>query len=110
MHFVCILRCADNALYVGETPNPAARLAKHNEGSASHFTAKRRPVSLAYAEEHADRRAALLRDRQVKRWSRAKKEALIEGDLDDDELNTEAALSGTTSFSPCCLSLFMAGW
>lgn len=81
MHFVYILRCADNSLYIGETPNLAARFAKHNEGSASHFTAQRRPVSLVYGEEHPDRSAALLRERQLKRWSRGKKEALVAGDL-----------------------------
>lgn len=80
MHFVYILRCTDNSLYTGETPNLAGRLAKHNEGSASHFTAQRRPVSLVYAEEYPDRSAALRRERQIKRWSRAKKEALVAGD------------------------------
>ncbi len=81
MHFVYILRCADNSLYIGETPNVASRLAKHNEGSASRFTARRRPVSLVFAEEHPDRTAALLRERQLKRWSRAKKDALVAGDF-----------------------------
>ena len=81
MHFVYVLRCADNALYIGETPNLASRFAKHNEGSASQFTAQRRPVSLVYAEKHSDRKAALLRERQLKGWSRSTKEALVAGDL-----------------------------
>jgi predicted GIY-YIG superfamily endonuclease len=81
MHFVYILRCADTSLYIGETPNLATRLMKHNEGSASQFTARRRPVTMVYAEEYVDRNAALLRERQLKRWSRGKKEALVAGDL-----------------------------
>lgn len=81
MWFVYILRCGDGALYVGETNNLDLRLAKHNNGSACAFTASRRPVRLAYSEAHATRAAALARERQLKRWRRTKKEALIAGDL-----------------------------
>ncbi len=81
MHFVYILRCADGALYVGETDDVALRVAKHMEGSASVLTAKRRPVTLSYVESHATRMQCLARERQIKRWTRAKKEALIAGDL-----------------------------
>jgi len=81
MHFVYILRCADALLYIGETNDPYLRLAKHNDGSASAFTAKRRPVALVYSEIHSTRESALKRERQLKRWTRAKKEALISGDV-----------------------------
>ena len=81
MRFVYILRCADGSLYIGETHDVAQRVAAHNKGCASAHTAKRRPVQLAYVEAHANREAALAREQQLKRWSRAKKEALIEGDL-----------------------------
>jgi predicted GIY-YIG superfamily endonuclease len=81
MHFVYVLRCADNSLYIGETPDLVARLAKHHDGSASTFTAQRRPVTMVYAEEYQDRHAALLRERQLKTWTRRKKEALVAGDL-----------------------------
>jgi putative endonuclease len=79
--YVYILRCADDALYIGETPDLATRLARHNDGRASIFTAARRPVALVYAEQHSNRELALARERQLKRWTRAKKEALIAGDL-----------------------------
>ena len=81
MWHVYILRCADNSLYVGETGDVAARIAKHNGGQGSSFTAKRRPVSLAYSESHPNRELALRRERQLKGWTRAKKEALIAGDF-----------------------------
>lgn len=81
MRWVYILRCADNSLYIGETDDVVFRLEKHNNGSASVFTAKRRPVTLVYSESHPDRKAALTRERQLKRWTRAKKEALIAGYL-----------------------------
>ncbi len=81
MWYVYILRGCDDALYIGETNDLARRLAKHNDGSASAFTRLRRPVELVYSESHPDRSTALLRERQLKRWTRAKKQALIVGDL-----------------------------
>jgi putative endonuclease len=80
--FVYILRCADDSLYIGETRDVRRRLDQHKEGSASAFTRHRRPITLAYAEEHPTGLAALQRERQLKRWTRAKKEALIVGDLE----------------------------
>lgn len=81
MPSVYILRCADGALYVGVANDVASRLRKHCGGTASAFTSKRRPVALAYSEPYATRAAALKRERQLKGWTRAKKEALIAGDL-----------------------------
>ena len=79
--FVYILRCVDNSVYIGSTKDLTSRLIKHDHGSASRFTAVRRPVTLAYTESHATRDAAHQRERQLKRWTRAKKEALIAGDF-----------------------------
>lgn len=81
MWFVYILRCADNSLYVGETNDVDLRVLKHTDGSASRFTARRRPVTLAYQERHDTRETALKREGQLKGWTRTKKEALIAGDL-----------------------------
>ena len=78
--FVYILRCAEHSLYVGETGDLELRLSKYQAGSACSFTARRRPVALVYCETQATRDAALKRERQLKRWTRAKKEALIAGD------------------------------
>ena len=55
MHVVYILRCADGALYVGETADLPARLRRHLDGCACAFTASRRPVMLAYSEPHPTR-------------------------------------------------------
>ena len=81
MRYVYILRCRDESLYVGETDDLAKRLARHNAGRGCLFTASRLPVALVYAEERALRDGALERERQLKRWTRAKKEALIAGNL-----------------------------
>jgi predicted GIY-YIG superfamily endonuclease len=80
LHYVYILRCADGSLYIGETDDVAARVLKHQEGGSPH-TATRRPVTLAYSEIFESRVLALGREQQLKRWTRAKKEALIRGDL-----------------------------
>jgi predicted GIY-YIG superfamily endonuclease len=80
-HFVYILRCADDSLYIGETARLQHRLEHHQAGDACIYTRHRRPVTLAYAEEDSTRLSARQRERQLKRWTRAKKEALIAGDL-----------------------------
>jgi len=79
MWYVYIVRCADNSLYIGETSDVARRVASHNAGTAA-FTSSRRPVRLVYVESVHARAVALKRERQLKRWTRAKKEALIAGD------------------------------
>jgi len=80
MWFVYILRCADDSFYVGETNDVEGRLARHNDGAAAAHTAKRRPVRLVYTEHHPTRDECLKRERQLKGWTRAKKEALIAAD------------------------------
>jgi len=77
-----ILLCADNTFYIGSCENLTDRVATHMRGEGATWTAKRLPVRLVYSEEHSTRAAAAARERQIKRWSRAKKVALIEGDRD----------------------------
>jgi predicted GIY-YIG superfamily endonuclease len=74
------VRCADGSLYIGETNDLADRIARHNDGRGSSFIASRCPVRLVYSETHPDRDTALARERQLKRWTRAKKDALIAND------------------------------
>jgi putative endonuclease len=79
--FTCILRCADDALYVGHASDLDSRIQRHNEGRGPEFTRHRIPVRLVYSEEHASQEDAVTRERQLKGWTRRKKEALISGDL-----------------------------
>jgi predicted GIY-YIG superfamily endonuclease len=81
MPFVYILRCIDGSYYVGKTDNLLTRLTEHQAGAGADYTAARRPVEMVYAEEHSTLRRAKDREMQLKRWSRAKKEALIALDL-----------------------------
>ena len=80
MPFIYIVRCADDTLYVGHTEDLASRERTHNDGRGAVYTGARRPVHMVYAEEHASIASALVRERQLKRWSTKKKEALV---LDD---------------------------
>jgi putative endonuclease len=77
MAFTYILRCADDTLYVGHTENLPSREQTHNDGKGAKYTAARRPVRMVYAEEHCSAASAIARERQLKRWSHKKKEALI---------------------------------
>lgn len=76
--FVYILRCADGTLYTGSTTDVERRLSAHNSGSGAKYTRARRPCTLAYCEEAADRRAALRREAAIKKLTRTEKLALIE--------------------------------
>ncbi|MET0736379.1 MAG: GIY-YIG nuclease family protein [Microbacterium sp.] len=82
MAWMYILVCRDGHYYTGSTEKELdARVWEHNNDDvlSASFTRKRRPVVLAYAE-HFDRvDRAFAREKQVQGWSRAKKEALIDG-------------------------------
>ena len=75
-----ILRLQSGSLYIGATKNLENRYAEHCAGSASRTTSINPPVSLIYSEKHDSFFKARQREAQVKRWSRAKKEALVVGD------------------------------
>ncbi|MDO6415481.1 TrmH family RNA methyltransferase [Sphingomonas sp. BIUV-7] len=76
-----LLRCADGRYYVGHTDDLDRRVAEHNSGLIPGYTQIRRPVALVWTENFPDREQAFAVERQIKGWSRAKKEALIAGDF-----------------------------
>lgn len=78
---VYILRCKEGSLYIGHTENIEQRVADHNAGRAALFTRNRRPVHVVRIETFKAELEAIHRERQLKKWSRKKKEALINGDL-----------------------------
>ena len=80
MWHVYILKCSDDSYYVGHTENLSDRVLMRNSRRAAKWTACRLPVKLAYSEACENEENAMARERQIKRWSRAKKEALIAGD------------------------------
>ncbi|MFO0584999.1 MAG: GIY-YIG nuclease family protein [Anaeromyxobacter sp.] len=77
---VYMLVCADQSYYVGHTDDLEQRLSDHAEGTFGGYTSTRRPVRLVWCQETTTRDEALIAERHIKRWTRAKKEALIRGD------------------------------
>jgi predicted GIY-YIG superfamily endonuclease len=82
MHYVYILRCADGSYYVGSTWNLEKRIEEHSAGIYQGYTSRRLPVELVWSCDFSSEHDAFLVERQLKGWSRAKKEALIRGDLE----------------------------
>ncbi len=80
--FIYILECSDGTFYTGVTNNLDRRLSEHNEGiSPKSYTFPRRPVKVVFSEEFTSPIDALEAEKQVKGWSRKKKQALIEGNF-----------------------------
>lgn len=80
--YVYILRCSDGSYYVGHTDNLENRFAAHQAGSVPGcYTHDVRPVTLMYSQEFGSRDEAFQPERQIKGWSRAKKEAMINGNI-----------------------------
>ena len=78
-YFVYILKCSDDSYYVGVTGDLDQRVDKHNAGAGAMWTSLLRPVKLVYSEQIESESEALKRERQIRGWTRAKKEALIAG-------------------------------
>jgi putative endonuclease len=82
--WVYILECVDNRYYVGSYRGDDidVRVSEHNAGTyRDAWTFSRRPVKLAWADSYPSAVQAIAVERQLKGWSRAKKEAVIRGEL-----------------------------
>jgi len=79
--FVYILGCSDGSFYVGHSENVEERVTVHNAGRGASWTACRTPVVLAFKERFATEEDAVRRERQIKKWTHSKKQALVEGNL-----------------------------
>lgn len=77
-YYVYILKCSDNSYYTGITNNIERRISEHNEGiHPNSYTYNRRPVILVFQQQFTDVMKAIAFEKQVKGWSRKKKEAII---------------------------------
>ncbi|MCO4292078.1 GIY-YIG nuclease family protein [Solitalea sp. MAHUQ-68] len=82
--YVYILLCSDGSYYTGVTNDVDNRLLEHNEGGDKRsYTFSRRPVQLVFWEVFQTPMAAIEFEKQVKGWSRKKKEAIINGRWED---------------------------
>lgn len=78
--WIYILRCADGSYYTGHTDDLEKRVAEHKSGACGGYTTLRLPLELAWSQPCATREEALSAERQIKGWSRKKKEAMMRGD------------------------------
>lgn len=83
---VYILRCADDTLYTGITPELERRIECHNSGKGAKYTRSRRPVRLIASWRGFDYGEALRTEAAIKRLRRAQKERLIECSADRELL------------------------
>ena len=83
MYFVYILRTSSNTLYIGQTSNLEKRLIEHKSKStkSAKYIRYFKSFDLVYLEQYPTRKEAMQREAQLKKWSRAKKEALVIGDF-----------------------------
>src|SRR4051812_25326116 len=80
--YVYILRCVDGSYYTGTARlGLEQRLSEHNSGAFGGYTSTRLPVTLVFSQWCERITDAIAAERQIKGWSRAKKEALIRGDF-----------------------------
>ncbi len=82
-YYVYILECSDKSYYTGITNDLAKRFEQHQAGTKRDaYTYKRRPVVLRFHQEFNDVLQAIYFEKKIKKWTRAKKKALIDGDGD----------------------------
>jgi len=80
--FAYMLRCADGSFYIGSATGDdlTKRVAEHQTGAYPGYTISRRPVTLVWSGHFEKITDAIAAERQIKGWSRAKKEALAKAD------------------------------
>ena len=76
--YVYILKCSDGSFYIGHTDNIENRIAEHQNGRGSKYTALRLPIKLVSLEVFQSRNEAFVIERKIKNWSRVKKQAYID--------------------------------
>ncbi|WP_167615234.1 GIY-YIG nuclease family protein [Maribellus sediminis] len=96
--YVYILKCKDDSFYTGITNDIERRLKEHNEGtSPNSYTYNRRPVRLMFFETFLDFQVAERWEKQIKGWSRKKKQVLI--DKNWEKLKEYSVCQNGTHFS-----------
>ncbi|MRX48646.1 GIY-YIG nuclease family protein [Pedobacter puniceum] len=78
-YYVYILKCRDNSYYTGVTNNIERRIEEHQSGEDKNaYTYNKRPVKLVFCEDFIEINQAIAFEKQIKGWTRKKKEAIIE--------------------------------
>ena len=77
-YYVYILKCKDNSYYTGITNDIDRRFTEHSAGeNKTAYTYNKRPVELVFCEQFSDVNQAISFEKQIKGWTRKKKEAII---------------------------------
>jgi len=96
LYYVYILKCADGSYYTGISNDLDRRLQEHNTGfDKGAYTFTRRPVEIVFHAYFMDVKQAIAFEKQVKKWSRKKKEAIINDEW--EKLKTLAECKNETS-------------
>lgn len=83
IYYVYILKCKDESYYTGFTSNLEERINQYNEGKhLDSYTYKRRLVDLVFYCEFTNVEMAIETEKQLKKWSRAKKEVIINNEFE----------------------------
>jgi len=83
MWYLYITKNRNGAFYTGVTTDVNRRFKEHLRGKGGHYTSQNRPQRLLHTEEFPSKAEAEAREQQIKRWSRKKKQALIEGNAEE---------------------------
>jgi putative endonuclease len=77
MWFVYILLCRDGSYYTGSTNDVAKRFNDHLAGRGARYTKSHKPEKIVYQESFSTKSEALKREAELKKWPKAKKQALV---------------------------------
>ena len=77
MYFVYLIECSDKSIYTGITTDVQRRFNEHKNKKGGHYTSSKKVVRILYTEQCATRSQALIREAEIKSWTRPKKLALI---------------------------------
>ena len=101
LYYVYIVRCKDNSLYTGIENNLERRIDEHNDGKLKDaYTFSRRPVKLEFYQDFTEPNQAIYFEKKLKNWSKAKKEALINGDFDMIQTLAECRNATHSKYNP----------
>ena len=83
IYCVYILKCSDKTYYTGITSNLESRFFEHQQGKhIESYTCRRRPLELVFYAKFTDVGFAIYWEKRIKKWSKAKKEALINNEFE----------------------------
>ncbi|MEF8882689.1 MAG: GIY-YIG nuclease family protein [Halapricum sp.] len=77
-YYVYVLHCADDTFYTGYTTDVDRRVNEHEAGHGAKYTRGRTPVEVVHVESYPSKSEAMSREYEIKQYSRAEKERLIE--------------------------------